>query len=379
MKPVVVSDFRKLAKRRLPGFVFDYMDGGAGTEAGIRRNEAAFDDLVFRPRYLVNTEHRDLSTELFGKRWSAPFGTAPIGMANIVWAGSDEAVARAAVKTGIPYTNSTAGSTTLERIKDVAGENAWFMLYPGRAEEVIADLVERADAAGYDLMMVTVDVPLQSKRPREIRNGWKNPFRVTPNVLLSLAAHPAWSMATFSAGIPELANMEKYTSKGAVAEQAKYFGGDTTGRFDWDRLKAVRDRWPRRMLIKGMQTAEDVLKARDYGVDGVVISNHGGRQSDGLPAPIDVLPEIRSAVGPDYPLLLDGGIRSGDHIVKALARGADFVLCGRAIMYAAAALGPAGGKAAMDMLIDEMSRCMGQIGYTDIASLKAAAPIARRG
>ncbi len=374
-----VADFRALAQRRLPKFAFDYLDGGAGSEAGIRQNEAAFDELQLKPRMLINVEKRDLSTTLFGKKWALPFGTAPIGLGNILWPGAEEMVARACVAAGIPYSLSTPASTTLERIAELAPGNCWFQLYVSRSQEMIDDLVVRAERAGYETMLVTVDVPTAPRRLRDIRNNFSLPFRLTPRTLYELAMHPQWSLATLKAGVPRFANMERYADLSGPQAVAGFMSSQVTGRFSWDDMKKLRARWKGKIVIKGLLSAADALKAREIGCDGVVISNHGGRQLASLPASIDVLPEIRAAVGPGFPLLIDSGVRSGEHIVKALAAGADFVLVGRAMMYAVAGLGAAGPKTSIELLSDEMSRCMAQIGYVDVQSLKAAAPIYRRG
>ncbi|MDO8534969.1 MAG: alpha-hydroxy acid oxidase [Xanthobacteraceae bacterium] len=378
MKFASISDFRPRAQRRLPKFAFDYLDGGAGTEAGIRRNLQAFDDLQLKPRMLVNIEHRDLATTFFGRKWAAPFGTAPIGMGNLLWPRAEEAIARACVAAGIPYTLSTPATTSLERMAEIAGANGWFQLYVGRSEEMVADLVVRAERAGYDVMLVTVDVPVPPRRLRDIKNEFTMKFRFTPRVIYELVTHPLWSLQTLMAGMPKSVNMERYAPATGALPVARYMSSQVTGRFDWNNLKQLRERWRRKLVVKGLLTAEDALRARDLGCDGVVVSNHGGRQLASLPATIDVLPEIRAAVGPSFPLILDSGIRSGEHIVKALAAGADFVLIGRAMMYAVAALGRAGPKVAIELLTAEMMNCLGQIGYTDIASLKAAAPVLRR-
>lgn len=370
-----VSDFRAGAERRMPRFAFDYLDGGAGDEIGIRRNIEAFDALRLKPRMLVNIEHRDLSTTFLGRKWNAPFGTAPIGVGNLLWPRAEETIAAAALAANIPYTISTPACTTLERIREIAGDNSWFQLYVGRADEMVQGLVDRADEAGYDVLLVTVDVPVPPRRLRDIRNNFTMPFAWTPWVIYELLTHPTWSLQTLAAGRPRFANMERYAPTGGAQPIARYMSSQVTGRFDWDELKKLRDRWKRKLVPKGLLSAEDALKAKEMGCDGVVVSNHGGRQLGSLPASIEVLPEIRAAVGPGFPLILDSGIRSGEHIIKALASGADFVLIGRAMMYAVAALGRDGPKAAIELLTAEMLQAMGQIGYTDIASLKAAAPV----
>ena len=370
-----VSDLRPLAKRRLPKFVFDYLDGGAGAEAGVERNERAFDALMLEPRALVNIESRDLATSLFGKRWAAPFGIAPIGLGNLICPGGEQAIARAAAAADIPYTLSTAANTKLERIAEIAPGHAWFQLYVSRRDEDVADIVARAERSGYEVLVLTVDVPLAARRLRDIRNNFMVPFKITPRVALDLLTHPRWSLETLSAGVPRFVNVEQYAPMVNRQSIAAYLTSEIRGRFDWDDLKRLRERWRGKLVVKGLMAAEDATRARAIGCDAVVVSNHGGRQLDCAPATIEVLPEIRAAVGRDFPLIIDSGVRSGEHIVKALAAGADFVLVGRAMMYAVAAHGPTAAAELIELLIDEASRCLGQIGYTDVASLKAAAPV----
>jgi (S)-mandelate dehydrogenase len=378
MSMACVSDFRARARRRLPKFVFDYLDGGAGSEAGLRRNEEAFDQLLLKPRALVNIDQLDLSTTLFGRTWTLPFATAPIGMGNVIWPGAEEAIVRAAIAANIPYTLSTAANTSLERVAEIAPQHCWFQLYVAKRDDHLADLVHRAERAGYEVLVVTVDMPLPARRLRDIRNHFSLPFKITPWVALELIAHPSWSIQTLRAGLPRFVNVENYA--GGVSRQtiAAYLTSQIRGGFDWDELKKLRDRWPRRFVVKGLMTPEDTLRARDLGCDGVVISNHGGRQLDSAPATISVLPEIRAAVGRSFPLMIDGGVRSGEHIIKALASGADFVLVGRAMMYAVAAGGTNAATTAIALLSEEATRCLGQIGYANVVSLKTAAPLMRR-
>jgi (S)-mandelate dehydrogenase len=369
-----VDDFRTLAKRRIPRFAFDYLDGGAGHEIGLRRNVEAFDALKLMPRMLVNVDKIDTSTTFFGRKWSMPFATAPIGAGGIMWPGGEEAIARAAVEAGIPYTNATPACISLERVKEVAGDNAWFQLYVGRAEPMVQDLVNRAEAAGYDVMFVTVDVPVPPRRFRDLRNKFTMPFAWSPSVIWQLVQRPQWSLGTLMNGIPRFANMERYAPIKGVQPMARYMSSQVTGKFDWDSLKRLRDRWKGRIVPKGLMSVEDCLKAKAIGCDGIVVSNHGGRQLGSLPTSIEVLPAIRAAVGKDFPLIIDSGIRSGEHIVKAIASGADFCLLGRAVVYSVAALGKSGPKVALDMLRAEMEQVLGQIGYPQIADLKAHSP-----
>ena len=372
-----VSDFRTLAKRRIPRFAFDYLDGGAGDEIGLRRNIEALDALKLVPRMLVNVEKVDLSTTFLGRKWNMPFATAPIGAGGLMWPRGEEAIARAAVEAGIPYTNATPACISLERVREVAGDNAWFQLYVGRAEPMVEDLVARAEAAGYEMMFVTVDVPVPPRRLRDLHNKFTMPFAWTPWVIWQLVTHPEWSVRTLLNGIPRFANMERYAPIKGVQPMARYMSSQVTGKFDWDSLKKLRDRWKGKIVPKGLLSPEDCVKAKEIGCDGVVVSNHGGRQLGSLPASIEVLPAIRAAVGKDFPLILDSGIRSGEHIVKALASGADFCLLGRAIVYSVAGMGVSGPAVVMDLLRAEMEQVLGQIGYPNIAALKAGAPAMR--
>ena len=372
-----VEDFRTLAKRRIPRFAFDYLDGGAGEEIGLRRNIEAFDALKLMPRMLVNVEKIDLSTTFFGRTWKMPFATAPIGAGGIMWPGGEEAIARAAVDAGIPYTNATPACISLERVREIAGDNAWFQLYVGRAEPMVEDLVNRAAAAGYDLMFVTVDVPVPPRRLRDLKNHFTMPFAWSPSVIWQLVQRPRWSIGTLLNGIPRFANMERYAPIKGVQPMARYMSSQVTGKFDWESLKRLRDRWKGRIVPKGLMSVEDCLKAKEIGCDGVVVSNHGGRQLGSLPSSIEVLPAIRAAVGKDFPLIIDSGIRSGEHIVKALASGADFCLLGRAVVYSVAAMGKPGPKMALDLLRAESEQVLGQIGYPNLAELKAKSPVMR--
>ena len=375
MNIATISDLRAPAQRRLPSFVFDYLDGGAGTEAGMYRNTAAFDEIRFKQRMLVDIEKRDLSTTLLGRKWSLPFGTAPIGFCNLMCPGAEQAIARAAAEAGIPCTLSTAGTTAIEDYIHFAPQNAWFQLYVSRFDNITDDIVDRVDRAGYETLVVTVDIPLAARRPRDLRNNFSVALKVSPKFVWELVSHPAWSFGTLSAGIPKFATMQRYMDATGTKQVAGFVSSQVSGSFDWDALKRLRDGWKRRFVVKGLLAAEDAVRARDLGCDAVVISNHGGRQLDSLAAPIEVISEIRAAVGEKFPLILDSGIRSGEHIAKALAAGADFCLIGRAIMYAVSALGKPGAKLAIDLLGDELSRTLAQIGYTDLASLKKASPI----
>jgi len=306
---------------------------------------------------------------LLGRRWSAPFGIAPIGLANLLWPGNDTRIAEAAVAEDIPYTLSTAGTTRLEAIARIAPEHAWFQLYVGADDKVVWDIVDRAERSGYEVLFVTVDVPAPGRRLRDLRNGFQLPLKPTVRLAYEVARHPAWALATLRAGSPRFANLEPYMPPSTSTQSlAAFMASQVSGRLDWELLRRLRQRWKGRLVVKGLINPTDAVAARDLGADAIVVSNHGGRQLEGAPATLDVLPGIRRALGPDFPVMIDGGVRSGEDIAKALALGADFVLLGRAIMYAAAT-SRTGAREAIALVKAELDNALAQMGRCTLADL----------
>lgn len=371
MKPVSVADLRRAARRRLPRMAFDFIDGGAGRENALRRAEAAFADAVLIPSVLGG--HTTFSTEatLLGRTHSLPFGVAPIGLADLVWPRTDRALARTAHAAGIPYVLSTAASTTVEDIAAV-NPDCWFQLYVGEDQAIVDDLVDRAERVGIDTLVLTVDIPAPGRRLRDLRNGFTLPLRPSPASMLSFAAHPAWCLATLRAGSPKVANFASYAEGAASATSlAQLMSRQTSGRLSWDILAQLRKRWGGKLMVKGILGAPDARRAMEAGADAIIVSNHGGRQFEAAPAPLTVLPAIRGAVGPGFPVLLDGGIRSGTDILIGLSQGADFVFVGRPFLYGVAALGvEAGPDAVIGMLRAELVNAMAQIGIADLSGLR---------
>jgi isopentenyl diphosphate isomerase/L-lactate dehydrogenase-like FMN-dependent dehydrogenase len=368
-----IDEMRQAAERRVPKPVFDFVAGGAGHDTGVAENVAAFDRIRLIPRALVDITSIDLSRELFGRRWAMPFGFAPVGYANIIWPGADEALARAAKAANIPYSLSTAGSTSIERIGEVAPGNAWFQLYILKDDRLNDDLLARADASGFEVLLVTVDVPQNARRLRNMRNGFGLPLRYSAALALDLVRRPAWCLATAQAGIPSLGNMVKYAPPGSSAMQTvEFFPQNSCGRMDWSVLKRIRGLWKKKLVVKGLVSVDDALLAQDIGVDGVLISNHGGRELEGTIATFDALPAIRAAVGPEFPLLIDSGVRTGEHILKALAAGATFVLVGRCAMFGVGAMGAAGAQRVVEILRDEMRDVAAHLGVTAMSQLSPA-------
>jgi L-lactate dehydrogenase (cytochrome) len=354
-----IEDARNAARRRLPRMIFDFIDGAAGTEQAERLNRCALDDIRLLPRVLVNVENRSLRKTFLGRDWGLPFGIAPMGMCNLSWPGADRMLARAATRHNIPLCLSTAASSTIEETHERVGDRAWFQLYVGQSEEIAMELVRRAEAAVYPVLLLTVDVPQVAPRRRDLKNGFKVPLRFGPRQLFDFASHPRWSMQTLWRGVPRFAN---YPAEGFVRDTGR-------GRIDWDFLYRLRERWSKTLIVKGVLSPQDALRIRDAGADAVYVSNHGGRQLDSAPPAIHRLPLIRDAVGSDYPLLFDSGVRNGEAVVKALALGADFVMLGRPFLYAIGAAGARGLEQVITALSNEISVTLAQLGRPAIADI----------
>jgi (S)-mandelate dehydrogenase len=368
MSPAInLLDFRRLAKRRLPWMVFDYLEGGAEDETGLQRNIEAFERLRLIPYKLRNVSRRTLSCELFGRTISAPLVVAPTGLNGAFWPNGDLALARAAAKAKIPFALSTASSATIEDVADKAGGDLWFQLYV--IHRGLADvLIARAQAAGYSTLVLTVDVTVNGKRERDMRNGFAMPMRYSPRVILDGALHPRWSLQMLASGMPRLENLSSASAVDTEA-QAALLKRQMDTSFDFEALKALRDRWPRTLVVKGLLASADVQRCFALGVDAVVLSNHGGRQLDHAPAPIAVLPEIKDRA--PGALMIDSGIRRGSDVVKAIASGAKAVMLGRSLLYGLSAAGEAGVSEVIRIFIDEIDRTMALIGCSDISKLDA--------
>ncbi|MCR9108827.1 alpha-hydroxy acid oxidase [Marivita sp. XM-24bin2] len=355
-----IEDLRRRAKRRIPRFAFDLVDGGAENERNMQRNSSAFEDVELTPRYLIDVSNIDTRANIFGRQFDLPFGMAPIGMLNAFWPDADVTIARLCKRENIPYVASSASSTTLERLAEASDGNGWFQLYVSGDDAVTDSLVTRAETAGYDVMMVTVDVPAAGKRDRDIRNQLAVPFKFTPDVLLQLMTKPVWSLTSLMHGTPNIANYaDLLKSATSYADVQKTL---ITPGFTWDKLQALRARWKGKLLVKGILHPEDAIKCAELGIDGIVVSNHGGRQVAFGPPTIEALPAIAKAAGDKLTIILDSGIRRGADILRAKALGADFVFTGRALAYGVGAGGKDGAQRAMDILKLELVRAMGQLG-----------------
>ena len=360
-----VSDARKFAERRLPRIIFDFIDGSATEEKSCELNIEMLEAIRLVPRVLVNVVKRNHQKELLGQTWDLPFGIAPMGMCNLTWPNADAMLAASARRYGIPLVLSTMSSSTIEVTAERAGKNAWFQLYVGESEDVSVHLIDRARAAGYTNLVLTVDLPGIGMRPREQRNGFKSPLRIGPKQFIDFAMHPQWSLATLKTGVPKLANVN-------VPGGVEFKRGEERGGLDWDFVARLRDRWEGKLILKGVLHPEDAVRIRDTGADAICVSNHGGRQFDGAPAAIEMLPIIREAVGPDFPLLFDSGVRNGEGILKALALGANFVLLGRPFLYAMGAEGQKGLEQVIELIRMQIDIGLAQLGCPDINDIDSS-------
>ena len=355
-----IDDLRRVARRRIPRFAFDLVDGGAESERNLRRNAAAFEEVELTPRYMQDVSAIDMRAEVLGQRFDAPFGMAPIGMLNAFWPDADITLARLCKRLNIPYVASSAASTSLERLARAADGNGWFQLYVSSDPDVTEGLVARAEAADYPVMMVTADVPAAGKRDRDIRNQLAVPFKFTPEVVLQCALNPRWALSSLAAGTPNVANYaDLLKSATSYADVQKTL---ITAGFAWEDLKRLRQRWKGKLLVKGILHADDARACAEIGCDGIVVSNHGGRQVSFGPPSIEALPPIAQAVGGRMAIILDSGIRRGADILRARALGADFTLAGRALAYGVGAGGRDGAQRAADILTLELERALGQLG-----------------
>lgn len=354
------QDARRMARRKLPSMVFDYIDGAAGQETGAARNRAALNQITLRPRILKDVTQRSLVSEVFGAATDRPFGIAPMGMCNLSRPGADLMLARLAARNCVPHGVSTVASTPLEKIIETAEGHAWFQLYFSGDGTGSFKLVERAKTAGYKTLVLTADVPEVGRRPRELRRGFKMPFRIGPSQFIDFALHPSWSLATLFSGKPQMANFEM--------EGYEFDRSETRANVTWDTLSHLRDVWPGKLVVKGVLDTEDAVKLVDYGVDAIQVSSHGARQLESSPVPIDMLASIRAELGPAFPVFYDSGLQSGEDVLKALSLGADFTFIGRILQFSIAAAGEPGLQRMWDILSEELRNSMAQTGLNSVPS-----------
>lgn len=358
------------ARRRIPKFVFEYVAGGTGTDAGVRRNREALEKILFTPRYTLVQDGPSLETTFLGQEFAAPFGVAPLGLSGLIWPRSARLLAQAARQHNLPYVLSNFGTDSLEKIAAIGGEHAWFQLYPPQVPEIERSHLERLKSSGYETMIVTVDTPTAHRRAHDIRNGLSVPPRIDVWAVLQMMSRPRWALEQLRYRPLTFENYERYMPAGvSLAERGQFLVDILDGHIHRDHLQALREHWPGKLIVKGIMHPADAELCTEVGADALVVSNHGGRQLDGAPATAQVLPGIRKAVGKGMPIIVDGGVRSGLDIARMLALGADFVLLGRAFAYAVAAAGERGAHHVMGMLMAELRIAMSQIGCLNLTEL----------
>ncbi len=367
---VNIEDLRKLAKKRLPKIAYDFIEGGTDDEVGLVTNEQAFRKARIVPRYLVDVSVRDQSTTLFGRTYSSVIGIAPTGLAGLFRRGADLMLAEAARDANVPFIMSGSATGSIEDLGKLAPDHGWYQLYSAKDQAVSEDMIKRAGDAGLKTLVFTVDVPEGSNRERNVRNGWGRPLKLTWKTKFEALRHPAWMMEWMKYGTPYFNNWAKYVEPGASAEKvADLVAYQNRAPMTWKQVERFRELWKGNFVLKGIMHPDDAIRAHSLGVDGLMVSNHGARQLDNAPSPLEVLPAINSAVGDKMTLMLDGGVRRGLDALIAICMGAKFVFVGRPTLYGVTAGGIPGAKMALNIFRREIDISMAQMGAPKISDL----------
>ncbi|PIB25054.1 alpha-hydroxy-acid oxidizing enzyme [Amylibacter kogurei] len=361
-----LDDIKRRAKSRLPHFAWEYVDSATGKEDQKHRNRTALDRILFHTKILQGEYTPDISTRFLGHDFATPFGIAPIGMSGMIWPNAEPILADKGREHNIPYSMSTVATLTPETIAPHLGEHAWFQFYPARDLEIRSDMIKRARAAGFTTLVLTVDVPMTSIRERQKRAQLTIPPRITPNMIWQSITHPTWAMGILKHGKPRLRFAEDYLKLGGKVSSTAHAGYVIRGMPDWDYLASLRDMWDGPMIVKGVTTPDDATRLAQTGIDAIWVSNHTGRQFDGGLDSISMLPPIRTALGPHFPVIFDSGVETGLDIIRAYALGADFVMLGRAFHYALAAFGATGIDHLINILRADIESNLAQMGAKNL-------------
>ncbi len=365
-----VSDLRLRARQRIPRFAFEYLDHGCNADINLERNTKEIRDVQLKPYYLRKFESVNMETELFGKKYSAPFGIAPIGLQGLMWPGASEILAAAAHQHNIPYILSTVATASIETIAEITEGNAWFQLYHPAEDGLRDKLLQRASNAGYDVLVLLCDVPSFAYRPKEIKNGLSIPPRMTIRNILQILGSPHWAINTLIAGQPRFKTMDPYIPKGMSLRHLGLFMNKTfSGRLNDDRISQIREKWKGKLVLKGVASEEDTEKAIKLGLDGIIVSNHGGRQLDAGQSSIKPLTAIAKKYKGQIKIMMDSGMRSGPDVASCIASGAEFTFMGRSFMYGVAALGKQGGNHTIGIIKNQLQQVMEQLCCEEVSRL----------
>jgi (S)-mandelate dehydrogenase len=371
-RAITIDDLRLVARRWLPNFSFEYVEGGAEDEVTLRRNRDVFERIAWLPQVLVGVGSADPRTELFGRPLGLPLVVAPTGFNGMLWPQGDIALARAATSAGIPFTLSTASNCAFSRLTaEVPGGDLWFQLYPYKDETVVDRLVDKVAAAGCSVLVITADAPVLGSREWDQRN-YRAPMKLSAASILDVLLHPRWlATVMLPSGAPKFENLEEFLPPGhhSALVGAKYSFSQINPRLSWQDIERIRRRWSGKLVVKGLLRADDAQRAVDAGADGIVLSNHGGRQLDGAASAMEILPTVASQFGERLTVMVDGGFRRGTDVLKALALGADAVMIGRATLYGLAAGGQDGASHALGILRAEIERALMLLGCHTVADL----------
>jgi len=364
-----IDDLRNKAKSKIPSFAFEYLDGGCNEDVNLHLNTSELRDVRLNPNYLNDYQSTDLDVELFGKTYKAPFGVAPVGLQGLIWPNSPKILAKAAFEHQVPFILSTVSTSSIEEIAQITHGEFWFQLYHPAENKLRDDIINRLKQVGCNVLVILADVPTFGFRPRDIRNGLAMPPRMTFKNILQTIGRPHWALQTLRYGTPNFATMKPYMPEGLDMKQLGAFMDKTfSGRLNRDRIAAIRDQWKGKLVIKGIVNPENAQLAVDLGADGIIVSNHGGRQLDCAVSAIASLQELVEFKS-KLKVMMDSGIRSGADIARALAVGAEFTFLGRTFMYSTAALGDDGGQHAMAILKRQLQQAMEQLGCGQVSDL----------
>ncbi len=364
-----LSDLRRRAKQRMPHFVWEFLDSGTGAERTKARNRHALEQILMQPSILHGEHTTDTRCELLGQSFPIPVGIAPIGMSGLIWPNAEFRLAEAAKRLGLPYTLSTVASQTPKAVSPYLGEHGWFQMYPPRDPDIRSKMLTQARNAGFSTLVLTVDVPVASRRERQVRSGLTAPPRMTPRLLAQIIMRPQWAIGMARYGMPRMRLIDEYADNLTGLSSTAHAGYLLRTSPNWDYLHWLRDHWKGALIVKGVMRATDAARLEKAGADAIWISNHAGRQFDGAQATIEALPTIRAVT--NLPILIDSGFETGLDILRGLALGANFVMMGSAFHCALAALGSAGPDHLVDILKRDMDANMGQIGARDLSNLSS--------